>query len=473
MKEEHRELIKKCQPRLIETIVKSRCLEVLIDQLEARDQNGHYGLTPSNIIEIRGGHQTNEAAKVRTFLDILTTRGENAFDRFIKAIKDSHEIGLIEILNSELPPDQQIGIERSKSAAAPASAPASAPPDNIETEVETTETQTLLSPSVPDKDLNRTSVEQPSLPLPTSTEKIRTAPKPPPYSHGKSNRPSTSKVQLALTEQYKYANNTTGSPPPVPKKPCTNPSTMLNRGEHSARKENDVRRHNRHDRLWGLAIFFPLLYSSSEFIYFVCNPIKAASRLLDFSSITKAIVNDGKDPFEDNFPQLKKHKSLMIWTTSINACEALLAFIALVIFIRNFCKRRECSDKYWNVSIIIISVVTPMILIIIHILLMVTVFGNSVTREIQILFEHGAVLNKYGFGQLQNDYSCCGVDLITGHSKTNIVDCKEPMPPTCTEVMSSLIVDGLPIIAFSIALPFLIMFSLFALFRRNFSSGEN
>uniref|UniRef100_A0A914XJJ9 CARD domain-containing protein n=1 Tax=Plectus sambesii TaxID=2011161 RepID=A0A914XJJ9_9BILA len=126
MKEEHRELINKCRPRLKQSIVSSRCLDDLIDHLALRDRNGDYGLTPANIDAIRGGHHTNEAVKVGTFLEILTTRGENAFDRFISAIIASDQIGLIEILNSELPPDQHIRKQRSTPASS-ANAPASQP----------------------------------------------------------------------------------------------------------------------------------------------------------------------------------------------------------------------------------------------------------------------------------------------------------------------------------------------------------
>uniref|UniRef100_A0A914X299 CARD domain-containing protein n=1 Tax=Plectus sambesii TaxID=2011161 RepID=A0A914X299_9BILA len=124
MKEEHRNAIENCRPGLIQTIVSSRCLEVLIDHLGSRDQYGNYGLTPENIIEISGGHHTSEATKVRTLLAILPTRGENAFDRFISAVRATNQIGLIEILNTNMPPNQQIPVQGSTSAAskdAPAS----------------------------------------------------------------------------------------------------------------------------------------------------------------------------------------------------------------------------------------------------------------------------------------------------------------------------------------------------------------
>uniref|UniRef100_A0A914WM28 CARD domain-containing protein n=1 Tax=Plectus sambesii TaxID=2011161 RepID=A0A914WM28_9BILA len=126
MKKEHRELIENCRPQLKQAIVNSRCLDDIIDHLASRDRNGDYGLTSANIDAIRGGHHTNEAAKAGALLEILTTRGENAFDRFINAIIDSDQIGLIEILNSELPPDQHIRKQRSTSTTS-ANAPASQP----------------------------------------------------------------------------------------------------------------------------------------------------------------------------------------------------------------------------------------------------------------------------------------------------------------------------------------------------------
>uniref|UniRef100_A0A914X9A6 CARD domain-containing protein n=1 Tax=Plectus sambesii TaxID=2011161 RepID=A0A914X9A6_9BILA len=511
MKEEHLELIVKCRKQLIQTIVRSRCLDDLIDHLATRDLDGNYGLTPSNIIDIRGGHHTDEATKVRTFLEILTTRGENAYDRFINAIKDSHQTGLIEILNSELPPDQQIGIERSTSAAS-ASAPASSPPNvtiggndggqggvhgnyqaggnnsgNTHSDNHSTTNSGAgagqqyhqnnsgnLGNQIAGGTFSGATFNQPIHHDAHNDNRVHA-----PNYQGFQNIGANSGIQVApqhgvtqlthqaLRDMHIHYGGHAGQPVQT-----ENTTSQVTTSLQRPRGKNCSTATKPDNRLRGLAFFFPLLYSSSALIYFVCYPTKAASRLLDFSSITKAIVNDGKDPFEDNFPHLKKHQSLMTWTVFVNACEALVTAVALVIFIRK-CTREKYSDKCWNVLIVIISVVIPMILVIMHVPLMIAVFGNSITREIQILFEHGAVLNKNGFGQLQNDFSCCGIDLITGHSKTNLVDCNEPMPPTCTKVMSSLIVDGLPIIAFSVALPLIIIFSLIAVIRRKPSNESD
>uniref|UniRef100_A0A914XAP5 CARD domain-containing protein n=1 Tax=Plectus sambesii TaxID=2011161 RepID=A0A914XAP5_9BILA len=117
MKKEHRELIEECRPRLIEAIASSGCLDELIDHLGFQNQNGDNGLTSDNIIQIKEGHHATDDAKAREFLKILTTRCDKAFDRFTDAIIASNQIWLIEILNSELPPDQQIRIEKSTLAA--------------------------------------------------------------------------------------------------------------------------------------------------------------------------------------------------------------------------------------------------------------------------------------------------------------------------------------------------------------------
>uniref|UniRef100_A0A914UPF3 CARD domain-containing protein n=1 Tax=Plectus sambesii TaxID=2011161 RepID=A0A914UPF3_9BILA len=117
MKEEYRELINKCRPRLIEAISRSGCLDELINHLGWQDPNGDNGLISDNIIQIKEGNHANDDAKAGTFLDILTTRGEDIFDHFINAIHATNQTGLIEILVSELLPNQRIQNERSTSAA--------------------------------------------------------------------------------------------------------------------------------------------------------------------------------------------------------------------------------------------------------------------------------------------------------------------------------------------------------------------
>uniref|UniRef100_A0A914XDD5 CARD domain-containing protein n=1 Tax=Plectus sambesii TaxID=2011161 RepID=A0A914XDD5_9BILA len=122
MNQEHRDLIIKCRARLVTSIAKSRSLDVLIDHLRSSDQNGDDGITEGNILRIRGGDHTDSAAKVNIFFDILTEKSEIAFHRFINAIIDSGETGLIDILNSKLPSDQKISKQRT---AVPATASAS------------------------------------------------------------------------------------------------------------------------------------------------------------------------------------------------------------------------------------------------------------------------------------------------------------------------------------------------------------
>uniref|UniRef100_A0A914V6Y2 CARD domain-containing protein n=1 Tax=Plectus sambesii TaxID=2011161 RepID=A0A914V6Y2_9BILA len=108
---QHRDLIVMCHPRLIREIVDSNCLKPLVERLVQRDQYDAYGLTPLNIFNITEGGDVDEAEKARRLLNILCTRDEHTFNRFKRAVADINQRGLIKILNSELPPYQQIANE--------------------------------------------------------------------------------------------------------------------------------------------------------------------------------------------------------------------------------------------------------------------------------------------------------------------------------------------------------------------------
>uniref|UniRef100_A0A914VZC9 CARD domain-containing protein n=1 Tax=Plectus sambesii TaxID=2011161 RepID=A0A914VZC9_9BILA len=125
MKKEHRALLEKCQPQLIQAIVSNRCLEDLICNLASQAKNGNDGLTPSDIKKIRKERHTCEDDKVKMFLDTLCKKIEVAYNRFIKVMIDTNQTRLISILNSELPPDQQIGNESSALTASTSSTSAS------------------------------------------------------------------------------------------------------------------------------------------------------------------------------------------------------------------------------------------------------------------------------------------------------------------------------------------------------------
>uniref|UniRef100_A0A914VLT6 Protein kinase domain-containing protein n=1 Tax=Plectus sambesii TaxID=2011161 RepID=A0A914VLT6_9BILA len=64
-----------------------------------------------------GGYQTDDAAIVGTYLDILTIRGDNTSNHFNLANIDSDQTDLTEILNTKVAPDQQNRKERSTLAA--------------------------------------------------------------------------------------------------------------------------------------------------------------------------------------------------------------------------------------------------------------------------------------------------------------------------------------------------------------------
>uniref|UniRef100_A0A914XMU2 CARD domain-containing protein n=1 Tax=Plectus sambesii TaxID=2011161 RepID=A0A914XMU2_9BILA len=125
MKKEHRELLIKCQPQLIQSIVSSRCLEDLLGHLTSQSKHGNDGLTPSNIRKIREEKHTHEDDMVKMFLDVLCTKSEVAYNRFINIIIDNNQTRLINILNSELPSDPQIRNESSTLAASTSSTLAS------------------------------------------------------------------------------------------------------------------------------------------------------------------------------------------------------------------------------------------------------------------------------------------------------------------------------------------------------------
>uniref|UniRef100_A0A914VZE0 CARD domain-containing protein n=1 Tax=Plectus sambesii TaxID=2011161 RepID=A0A914VZE0_9BILA len=126
MSEKHCELIEDCQADLSCAIVGSQCLEELMEHLVKKDEYGNCGLTERNRIKIRGEDQTDYADKVRTFLEIIIAREEYAANRFIKAIVDTNQIGLIEMLNSKLPPDQRIRNDKSTLAASTSASTSSA-----------------------------------------------------------------------------------------------------------------------------------------------------------------------------------------------------------------------------------------------------------------------------------------------------------------------------------------------------------
>uniref|UniRef100_A0A914X6N7 CARD domain-containing protein n=1 Tax=Plectus sambesii TaxID=2011161 RepID=A0A914X6N7_9BILA len=124
MKKERRELNEKCRTQLYDAIVRNKCSEELLKELEMQEKNGNDGLSQYNINLIKS--YPKEEDKVRQLLHFSTTSGDSVFDSFIQAITHTNKPELIEILYSELPPDQQTGNEKSTPAAS-ASAPASSP----------------------------------------------------------------------------------------------------------------------------------------------------------------------------------------------------------------------------------------------------------------------------------------------------------------------------------------------------------